>query len=393
MTFLSRQRLTMLVFFLLPIPFGSWLPRIPDVQHTLGLGPAALAVTLLGLSCGTLVTLPFAGPIVERIGAHRGLLIGFVLHFLAVSLPGLAPNPLLLFLALMLTGATMSFVELSLNITAAETEKATGSLIMSTSHGFWSFGIMVGSLIGSGLAGVGLGPSLAVPLVAIVVLPIALIAVNQLPTEAPAGQPQESHKLAFQMPSWALLAICLFVFGITMTEGAMADWSAVFMRSVLNADAATAGLGYSAFAQVVALGRLMGDLLRQRGGAMMLARVCGTLAIVGGGVLVSAPNAALAYLGFGIIGLGVSVGLPLGVSAAAALPGSASQNVAVLSFVALTGFLVGPPMIGFIAAHVGMRIGLAVLIPALVVSLAFSSRLRKTEDRLQEPASELQSAK
>src|SRR3569832_2928827 len=177
MAFLSRQRLTMLVFFLQPIPFGSWLPRIPDVQHTLGLGPAALAVALLGLSCGTLVTLPFAGPIVERIGAHRGLLIGFVLHFLAVSLPGLAPNPLLLLLALMLTGATMSFVELSLNITAAETEKATGSLIMSTSHGFWSFGIMGGSLIGSGLAGFGLTPAFSITLLSIIVLPIALIAV------------------------------------------------------------------------------------------------------------------------------------------------------------------------------------------------------------------------
>src|SRR3569832_130565 len=196
MAFLSRQRLTMLVFFLQPIPFGSWLPRIPDVQHTLGLGLVVLVVVLLGFFCGTLVTLPFAGPIVERIGAHRGLLIGFVLLFLAVCLPGLATSPLLLFLALMLTGATMSFVELSLNITAAETEKATGSLIMSTSHGFWSFGVMAGSLIGSGLAGVGRGPSLAIPLVAIGVLPIALIAVNQLPAEAPAGQPQESHKLA-----------------------------------------------------------------------------------------------------------------------------------------------------------------------------------------------------
>src|SRR3569833_521080 len=164
MAFLSRQRLTMLVFFLQPIPFGSWLPRIPDVQHALGLGPAGLAVALLGLSCGTLVTLPFAGPIVERIGAHSGLLIGCVLHFLAVCLPGLGPGPVLLFLALMLTGATMSFVELSLNITAAGTEKATGSLIMSTSLGVWSFGIMVGSLIGSGLAGVGLGPSLAGPM-------------------------------------------------------------------------------------------------------------------------------------------------------------------------------------------------------------------------------------
>jgi MFS family permease len=126
---------------------------------------------------------------------------------------------------------------------------------------------------------------------------------------------------------------------------------------------------------------------------MMLARICGVLAIAGVGVLVVAPNAALAYLGFGIIGLGVSVGFPLGVSAAAALPGSASQNVAVLSFVALTGFLVGPPVIGFIAEHVAMRVGLAVLIPALIVSLAFTSRLRKAAGQPHEPAPELQSAK
>jgi len=389
MPFLSRQHLTMLVFFLQPVPFGGWLPRIPDVQQALGLGPAALAVALLGLPCGTLLTLPFAGPIVERIGAHRGLLIGFPIHFLAVCLPALAPTQITLFLALMLTGATMSFVELSLNVTAAEAEKATGQLIMSKSHGFWSLGIMAGSLVGAGLAGLAFSPALAVPLAAVVTLPIALLALTQLPAGLSSAQAQSSHKLSFQVPSWPLLAVCLFVIGITMTEGAMADWSAVFMRSVLNADPATAGLGYSAFALVVALGRLAGDGLRHAWRARMLARICGVLAVLGVAVLVVAPNAAVAYLGFGIIGIGVSVGFPLGVSAAAALPGSASQNVAVLSFVALTGFLIGPPVIGFVAEHVAMRVGLAVLIPALLVSLAFSARLRKQEDRLQEPASSL----
>ena len=389
MPFLSRQHLTMLVFFLQPVPFGGWLPRIPDVQQALGLGPAALAVALLGLPCGTLLTLPFAGPIVERIGAHRGLLIGFPIHFLAVCLPALAPTQMTLFLALMLTGATMSFVELSLNVTAAEAEKATGQLIMSKSHGFWSLGIMAGSLVGAGLAGLAFSPALAVALAAVVMLPIALLALTQLPAGLSSTQAQSSHKLSFQVPSWPLLAVCLFVIGITMTEGAMADWSAVFMRSVLNADPATAGLGYSAFALVVALGRLAGDGLRHAWGARMLARICGALAVLGVAVLVVAPNAAVAYLGFGIIGIGVSVGFPLGVSAAAALPGSASQNVAVLSFVALTGFLIGPPVIGFVAEHVAMRVGLAVLIPALLISLAFSARLRKQEDRLQEPASGL----
>ena len=376
MPFFTRQHLTMLIFFLQPIAFGGWLPRIPDIQEALGLGPAALAVALIGLPCGTLLTLPFSGPLVGRIGAWRAMLIGFPIHLAAVCLPTFASSQLLLFLALMLVGASLSFVELALNVEAAETEKATGELIMSKSHGFWSLGIMAGSLIGSGLASLGLAPHFSVPLAAIVCLPIALIVVWSFPRAESSHAAEEKHSHSLKLPSWPLLAICLFVVGISITEGAMADWSAVYLRTVFVADPGAAGLGYSAFALVVALGRLLGDRLRESWGAMTLARVCGVLAVAGVAVLTMAPNAAVAYLGFGIIGIGVSVGFPLAVSAAAALPGSASQNVAVLTFVALAGFLVGPPVIGFISEHLAMRLGLAALIPTLVVSLLFSSRLR-----------------
>src|SRR5688500_12588206 len=99
---LTQQRLTMLVFFLQPIAFGSWLPRIPDVQQTLGLGPAGLALVLLGLPVGTLLTLPFAGPLVGRIGARAAIVFGFMLYAVAVSLPGFAPSAELLFVALVL---------------------------------------------------------------------------------------------------------------------------------------------------------------------------------------------------------------------------------------------------------------------------------------------------
>src|SRR5215217_1766781 len=118
MSFLSPQRLTMLVFFLQPIAFGSWLPRIPEIQAGLGLGPAALALALLGLPCGTLITLPFAGPLVARIGARSAILWGFVFYSIAVSLPVLAPHPIALFIALMLAGSAISFVELGLNVQA-----------------------------------------------------------------------------------------------------------------------------------------------------------------------------------------------------------------------------------------------------------------------------------
>lgn len=376
MSLFSPQRLTMLVFFLQPIAFGSWLPRIPEVQQALGLGPQGLAIALLGLPCGTLLTLPFAGPLVGRIGPRMAILAGFVLYSIAASLPAFAMNPVMLFVALMLAGSTISFVELGLNVQADAVEKATGSVIMTTSHGFWSVGIMAGSLIGSALAGLGLEPQWAIMLVAIVVLPAALLASSALPVFAPEVPTHENQRSAWALPSWALLGICCFVFGITMTEGAMADWSAIFLRDALGAESGMVGLGYSVFAMMVAAGRFGGDTLKTRFGAVNTARICGTLAVAGAAILFVSPNTPIALFGFAIIGLGVSVGFPLAVTAAAGLADrSASANVAILSFVALLGFLVGPPVIGFVAEHFDMRLGIACLMPVLLASLLLTGRL------------------
>jgi MFS family permease len=375
MPFLSVQRIVMLVFFLQPIAFGSWLPRIPDIQLAVGLGPQGLALALLGLPCGTLLTLPFAGRIVGRIGARRSMLIGFVLHLIAVCLPPFAANPIFLFASLVLVGSSMSFLELALNVEAARVEKASGALIMSTAHGFWSLGIMLGSFIGAALAGVALPPAWAVGLVALVSLPVSHVAARALPggRDEASAESHDSHS-PFMIPGWALLGVCLFVFGITITEGAMADWSAIYLRDTFAADPATAGIGYSIFALLVAAGRFSGDALRVRLGSVTLARSFGALALVGVAILALAPNSIVALGGFAIVGIGVSVGFPLAVAAAAALPGaSPSRNVAVLSFVALLGFLIGPPVIGFIAEHWALRIGLAALLPVLALSLALTA--------------------
>jgi MFS family permease len=388
---MSPQRLTMLIFFLQPIAFGSWLPRIPDVQRALDLGPAGLAFALLGLPCGTLITLPFAGPIVGRIGPRTAILVGMALYSLATCLPAFAPNPALLFVALMLAGSTLSFVELGLNVEADTVEKHTGAVIMTTSHGCWSVGIMAGSLVGSGLASLGLAAHWAIPLVAAIVLPLALLVGKALPVYAAEASKTEAQRSAWALPSWTLLGICCFVFGITMTEGAMADWSAIFLRDALGAGAGTVGLGYSVFAMMVAAGRFGGDTLKQRFGAVNTARICGALAVAGAALLYVAPNTPLALVGFGIIGLGVSVGFPLAVTAAAGLTDRpASANVATLSFVALLGFLVGPPVIGFVAEHADIRLGIACLVPVLLVSLFLAGRLAvKTKPPAHNPEAEI----
>src|SRR5690606_34629121 len=267
----------------------------------------------------TLVTLPFAGGIVARIGARAAVLWGFAFYSAVVVLPALAPDPVLLFVALMLAGSAISFVELGLNVMADEVERAGGRLVMNTAHGCWSLGIMAGSLIGSGFAAVSLVPWAAILLVAGLVLPIALTAGRALPVLEPTVETKVETQRRWQPPGWALIGICCFVFGISMTEGAMADWSAIFLRDALAAEGGLVGLGYSLFALMVAAGRFGGDVMKRRFGAVGTARLCGALAVTGAGLLYLAPNVPLALAGFGVIGIGVSVGFPLAVTAAASL--------------------------------------------------------------------------
>ncbi|MEQ1769492.1 MAG: MFS transporter [Devosia sp.] len=377
MPFLTDRRLAMLIFFLQPVMFGSWLPRIPEIQHALGLGPAGLALALLGLPIGTLLTLPFAGRIVGRIGSRRAILAGFPLYTLAVCLPAFAPNPVLLFLALILCGGSISFTELGLNVEADVVEKRSGRLLMSTAHGFWSLGIMAGSLAGALLGGYGAAAQWAIPLVGIIVLPIALLVARALPLgETTAAGSAHTPSERMRLPGWALLGICLFVFGITMTEGAMADWSAIFMRDIMQANTMLAGISYTVFALLVAVGRFAGDALKARFTVVPVAQACGALALVGIAILYVAPNPTIALLGFGIVGIGVSIGFPLAVSSAAALTDRpAASSVATLSFIALVGFLVGPPMIGLVAELVDIRFGLLALLPFLLLSLILAGRL------------------
>jgi MFS family permease len=162
-----------------------------------------------------------------------------------------------------------------------------------------------------------------------------------------------------------------------MTEGAVADWSAVFLRGEFSRSTAEAGIGYSVFALMVALGRFFGDALKRRFGPVNLARGAGGLAVAGMLVLVLGDSFYVALLGFGLIGIGVSVGFPLAVTAAAGQPDRpAAASVAILSFIALLGFLVGPPLIGLVAQLTGLRFGLATLVPPLVLSLLLTGMLR-----------------
>ncbi len=368
------------IFFLQPVVLGAWFPRIPQVQATVGLGEGDLAIALTGMPLGLLVALSFGGRLAETIGTRALLTWGLGAFVVLMPLPTLAGSLPTLFAALVVAGLALAIAELGLNVTAAEVEKHARRAIMNTAHGFWSVGVLTGSAIGAVQAEAGLAPVWSIAAVsALIVIP--LIAIARRITDHAMPRPAPDTGLAADVRrspvSRPLIVISAFAFGIAMTEGAMADWAAIFMTQVFDASPGVAGAGFTVFAAFVAVGRFQGDALKGRFSAATLARAFAALALAGLAAALTAPHIAGAFVGLAILGYGVSLGFPLAISAASVLPGrSSAANVAVLTQMTLCGFLVGPPVIGLIAEGWGMRAGLAALGPALAVALICAGALR-----------------
>jgi MFS family permease len=376
------SRLIMAVFFVQALAFGAWLPRIPDIQARLGLSAAELGYALLGLPVGLLLALPFVSILVGRTGGRTAVLWSLPAFIIAICLPAFAPNGVVLFLALALAGLAMSMIELGMNIVADETEKRNGVVIMSRCHGFWSLGMMVGSLTGAAAAHWGLAPQVSIAAIAMLALFVGPAVARRLPRDPETGTAGNDAPVSgLFVPGAIMLGICIVALASNILEGAAADWSAVYLRQVLGADPGAAGLGYGAYALLMAVGRFNGDWVRSRWGAVIVARACYALALAGLLLVVLAPDYPWALVGFALAGFGGSVGVPLAVSAAASARGhTPAANVALVSLVSLIGFLLTPPIIGSVAELFGLRAALGgLLLPVFIVAIAVAFTLARRQ--------------
>ena len=212
--------------------------------------------------------------------------------------------------------------------------------------------------------------------------PLALLLCLGLPSYENVNSAEMSPALVITQFPAILIGICFFTFGISMTEGAMANWASVYVKEMLDPEAQGAGYGFGLFAAFVALGRFFGDSLKIKLGTIKIARIFVTISILGLIFLVIANDLWLALAGFALIGLGVSVGFPLAVTTAASIDDKREASyVAFLSLIALIGFLVGPPIIGFLAKTTNIKTGLTMLFPGLLFSLFLSSKLRSSKPK------------
>jgi MFS family permease len=372
---LTPARLIMAVFVVHAFGLTNLWPRIPDLQAKLGVGPGELSIAMLGLPAATVLAVPFAGSLVSRFGPRSIMTVALPLTTLSIALPGWAFDVVTLFLALFVIGLTYPVVDIAMNVEADRIERTGGRRIMSTCHGCWSIGAVAGGLAATGFLKAGIPTSWHLVIVALALLPLALAIPRLLPEVA---RSPSTGRIAFTLPSRSILPLCFFLFGALMVEVAARNWGAVFVTEVIRAEPVYAGLVYSAFAFAMATGRFIGDRVVDRFGPVTVARASAILAFAGLGLVVLAASPIQVIIGFAMAGIGVATAFPLSATAAAGrgdLP--PAVNVAALQVVGVGAFLLTPPLIGGVAELSGLRVGIAVVLPMIVVSFVLARELTR----------------
>jgi MFS family permease len=373
---LRKNRLALgFFFFLSGVRFASWGSRIPDIQAQLHLNDAALGAVLFALPIGTVTGLPISGSLVAKYGSSKILLLSLLL--LPVSMIGLgfANNTFSLIAQLFILGITGNLMNITINTQAVALEALYKRSIMASFHGLWSLGGFTGAFIGTLMISLHQNPLQHFTWISCAGLILGWIIHSFTLKKEIASS---SKKSLFVKPDWHLLSIGFIAFGSMVCEGTMFDWSGVYFVKVLHVDNHLRTFGYIAFMSAMATGRFFGDKFITRYGSKKILQISG--AVISSGLLLSVifPYLITATLGFLLVGIGVSSVVPLCYAMAGRSKKLApSLAIASVSSIGYIGFLIGPPLIGFIAQAVSLRLSFTV-IAFLGASIYFSTpRLKK----------------
>jgi predicted MFS family arabinose efflux permease len=359
------------IFFLNGAVFASWYSRLPSIQDKLDIGPAALGLALLGAPLGLLIAQPLAGALAATVGSRR-LVNAAPLLLAAVVAPGLAVDGITLGLATLVVGAANGALDVSMNVEGLAVERAGDKRIFNSLHAAFSFGALAGAALGGLAAAAGLEPLPHLAIVAGVGAAAARLASRGLP----AGEaPPPARGPRFARPSRRLAALGAIAFCALLAEGAVFDWSGIFMRREAGAALGLAPVALAAFNLAMGFGRLSADSLAERAGSVRLGRAGALLAAAGLGAALATVAPAASIAGFAVMGAGLAALFPLAVRAAGYDASISGPAVAAVSGLGYTGFLTGPPVIGVLAGGLGLAGALAVVCGLLLLAAALAGEL------------------
>ncbi|MGY4829597.1 MFS transporter [Sphaerotilaceae bacterium SBD11-9] len=364
-----------ILFFIAGALFATWGIHVPTVKLHYGLGEQALAMAMLASGVGAVLTLTQAGRIVGKQGPRRmALLSGFLC---AASLAAvLASSNYIVLLALMVVfGIGMSLLDVSINAAASELERLRARNLMSGFHGMFSLGGMVGAALGSALLSRGMAPSSHLVSTSLGLL-VVMLAAGAVMLRTVAGSSQEGHGFALPRGVLGMLGVLAAV-GL-IAEGAMYDWSVLYMTQELRSSPDVAALAYASFSAAMAAARFAGDWIRDHVKPAVLMSASAALAAVAMAAVLWIAHPVATLVGFALVGLGFANVVPVLFGSAAKMDANPAHGIAVVASVGYFGMMAGPPLIGVIAEHWSLPAGMAsVAVFAAILALAAPKALGK----------------
>jgi MFS family permease len=350
---------------------GTWSARIPAIKSAFHLSPARLGLLLACTTIGSIVGTPSAGFLSARIGSRLLLKISAPLTSLSYAFIALAPSVSLLVLALIVMGACNSLVQVSMNAQAVALETRYRRTILSTMHGAFSIGMMVGALVAAAVVHFGVPYRIHLLVMSCLLLALAFaIGFFLIETErTPRAQRQRAR---LSLPLAIIIVVAFFEL---FCEGTATSWSSVYMKDSIGASAAIAALTFGAYSLTMTVGRLLGDKLVLRMGVGGLVRLGGSIAVCGLALALVVHSTLAALLGFALFGLGLSCQSPTLFRAAGQLPLPEGQGLAAVMFTAWPAFLLVSPIVGGLASVTSLRLALTVTLGAAAALIALSGGL------------------
>lgn len=402
----SRRQLTawrnavFVIFILSGISLSTWTARIPGVRDGLGLDTAQIGLLILGMSIGAILGLVASAPLLAKVGPHRGMVIaltivaiGMVLIGVGVSLFHFVP---LVAIGLSLLGFGNGMVDVMMNVEGAAVERQIGKTLMPLMHACFSLGTVAGAGIGAAAAALHIDVSWHLMAIAVIVVIVAIVAVRFIPSEIELGDPAAGvpekkpwgARLRENLSVWAdwrLILIGVVMLGMAFAEGSANDWLALGVVDGHHQSNATGALIFGVFVAAMTVGRVIGGPLVDRVGRTNAIRITAGLGVIGLLLFILGGPVWVFVLGTVLWGFGVSLGFPLGMSAAADGTDKPAARVSAVAMIGYCAFLVGPPLIGFLGQAFGILNALFVLLVLMIASALAAPAVREAAPRRRVP--------
>ena len=356
----TKQRIALsALFFQSGLCFATWASRIPDIKEMFMLSDGQLGSLLLVRPIGSLFAMPLSGYFVDKHGSKIALAIGMIVFSGSLMVLGIAPSVLWLVVGLLTFGMASNLLNISANAQALVLQKNYGRVIMASFHGLWSLAGFCGAAIGALALSLNLKISTHFLIITGTVLLLLALSFNHLSQEK---DERSGKKFVLKKPDRHLMILASIAFFGLICEGCMFDWSGVYFKQVIEAEEGLVAAGYMAFLGTMALGRFVSDYFTNRFGTSSIIQVSGILIFLGLMIAVAFPSLTTGILGFFLVGAGTSSVIPLTYTEVGKnktfSPGIA---LAMVGTVGYFGFLLGPPLIGFIAELLSLRASFALV--------------------------------